>query len=228
MKMVEKSMARKKPKTIWGPVLKAGVSPIGPKPPVRRPNDDDYKWGAGEEADFISFSPIFEPSQNDWATTQDIWNLPPESFDGDSIRRIPRRASLGTMARLSKPLLDEMHSAQLEGWGLASELLPSTLALWHGLKAVHVPHPIYGDSKWPSKEIAQLLGPDSSTQITGRPSGVRNWNQRLDRILFRLSFVFTIPTADDLFRQWMGQKLEPDRKSKNKLVSLPEPLEMYD
>lgn len=219
-------MAKKNPKTIWGPVLKTGVSPVGPKPPVRRPNDDDYKWGVGEEADLISLSPIFEPSQNDWASTQDIWNLPPESFDGHPVRQIPRRASLGTMPRLSKRLLDQMHFTQLKGWGLASELSPSTLALWHGLKAVHVPHPIYGDGKWPSKEISQLLGPGLTSQSTDRSGSIRSWNQRLEHILFRLSFMFTTPTADDLFRHWMGQELEPDQNSQGQIVSLAGNLEV--
>ncbi|KAJ5161152.1 hypothetical protein N7492_006544, partial [Penicillium capsulatum] len=200
MKMVDGSMVGKE--SVWGPVFKEGVTPIGPTPPVSSPDQDDHEWGVGEDADFITFLPIFDPAQTIWVAAEMLWNLPPET---------PRRTAVITMSRLSRPLLDSMHDAQVQnGWGLASEMTAATFALWHGLKAVHVPHPIYVDGHWTSKELARLMNPGPPERINGGPDSFWNWNHVFDHIFYRLSFLFTTQTAEDLYRRWMGYKINPD------------------
>ncbi|KUM64357.1 hypothetical protein ACN42_g2716 [Penicillium freii] len=84
-----------------------------------------------------------------------------------------------------------MHEINRRGIDLASEMTAPTLALWHGLKAVHVPHPVYVDGKWSSKELGRILNPGQPEKINGGDDSVWNWNHRWDHILYRLSYMFT-------------------------------------
>lgn len=229
MKMIDNSIAKKGLRTIWGPISRAGVSPIGPQPPVNRSGDDNYEWGVGEEADFISFSPIFKPSQSGLTPTQDIRKLSRDGSDGNPLKEIPQRASAVTMSRLSKSLLNEMHLAQTQDPALSSEMAPSTVALWHGLKAVHVPHPIYVDGESTPKDPKSFIAsinPFFPTRKTGTAKGIRRWSYLLDHVPFRVAFRLTAPTADTLFRRWMGQTIDTDKDSKGNIVSLPKIFEM--
>lgn len=205
--------------SVWGPVPKEGVTPLGPKPPVARPEEDNFNWGVGEEADFITFLPIFDPAQTIWVATEMMWNLPIET---------PRRTAVITMSRLSNTLLDTMHDAQVQrGWGLASEMTASTFALWHGLKAVHVPHPVYVDGHWTSHELARLMNVGPPEQINGTPESWWNWNHLVDRIFYRISFLFTNQAAEDLFRRWMGYPVNPDEATDGQIVSLSHTLDIW-
>ncbi|KAJ5179264.1 hypothetical protein N7492_002474 [Penicillium capsulatum] len=209
VEMVDHEISEKNAHSVWGPVPKAGVSPIGPQPPVSQPSDDDYEWGVGDEADFLTFLPIFDPTETEWARAKDMWNLPPESTGGDPAKEIPRRGTLGTMSRLSTTLLNQMHHAQLNGWGLASEMTPATFSLWHGLKAVHVPHPIYVDGKWTPNQLAGILNHGSAEKMNAGPDSVWSLNHLVDHVLYRMSYLFTTQTGEDLFRRWMGYKVDP-------------------
>lgn len=209
MNMVDDSMVDRP--SVWGPVYK-GVTPIGPTPPVSDPTEDNYEWGVGEEADLITFLPIFDPTETSWTFPDMMWNL-----DLDT----PRRASVITMSRVSKRLLHEIHEAQTNlGWGVVSEMTTSTFALWHGLKAVHVPHPIYVDGQWTPKELARLMNPGFPEKINGGPDSFWNyWEHALEHIVFRISFMYTTQTAEDMFRRWMGYKAEANQATDGRPVS---------
>ncbi|KAE8153148.1 hypothetical protein BDV25DRAFT_127477 [Aspergillus avenaceus] len=179
--MVNESMRGRE--SIWGPVLEDESEPRGPKPPVKSPQLDDHEWGVGEEADLITFLPIFDPAQTSWTFPNVLFNIPKD---------VPRRASPITMWRVSKTLLDIMHADQaVNGVGLGSEMSAPTWALWHGLKAVHVPHPIYVDGQWTPQEL-------------GRPDSIWNWDHVHDHIMYRTTYMFTTQTAEDLYRRWLG------------------------
>jgi hypothetical protein len=80
-----------------------------------------------------------------------------------------------TMSRLSKRLLDVVHHAQAgQGLGLVSEMSAPSWALYHGLKAVHVPHPIYLDGKWTGKELAGRFNPGAPEKVNGGENSI--WN----------------------------------------------------
>ncbi|KAJ5508875.1 hypothetical protein N7527_011018 [Penicillium freii] len=131
------------------------MTPVGPKPPVRSPEEDKYKWGVGEEADLITFLPIFDTIDTQWTFVDTLWGL-----SGDVLRR----TSPVAIGRVSKKITP-------------------TLALWHGLKAVYVPHPVYVDGKWSSKELGRILNPGQPEKINGGDDSVWNWNHRLRKTL---------------------------------------------
>ena len=62
----------------------------------------------------------------------------------------PRRCAIVTVARLSKRLLNLMHTETYKMRHHAfPEMWPPTVALHHGLKAVYAPHPVYMAHNWP-------------------------------------------------------------------------------
>jgi hypothetical protein len=185
--------------TVWGPIPAQGIQPVGPTPPVRNPEDDDFKWGVGEEADLITFLPIFDPENSKWGFRDIIYNMPQG-------RETPRRTSVITMSRLSRNLLNLMHdSLAIDGQAVVSEMSPATWALTHGLKAVHVPHPLYTDGQWTPKELDKIYNRGPPEKISGTTDTV--WEYSIvNRIMYRISFMYSSQTSEDLFRRWLGYK----------------------
>jgi hypothetical protein len=132
---------------IWQAPEVDGIRPVGPKPPEIQ--DDDYSWGVGEEADYISLGPIFNPNGTLWADREEVWGY----------SDIPRRATVLTQSRCSKRLLDAMHAENLKGNHVSSEMAPQTVALLHGLKAVYAPHPVFLDRVWRPESLGKWFNP---------------------------------------------------------------------
>jgi hypothetical protein len=137
--------------TIWGAPKVASVKPTGPVRPSQDPRDDHYAWGVGEEADFISLAPIFNPIDTTWANRSEIWGYAGEET--------PRRASVGMNSRCSARLLKTMNAENMRGNHLGSEMGPSTVSLLHGLKAVYAPIPMYFDRAWNGSRLDAYLNP---------------------------------------------------------------------
>jgi hypothetical protein len=137
--------------TIWGPPPVPGITPVGTAPPVVDP-EGDYEWGVGEDADYISLSPIFNPVQTTWPARDDVWG-----YAGPMLT--PRRASVGTQSRCSKKLLDVMHAENKKGNHVSSEMAAPTVALLHGLKAVYAPIPIFFDRQWEGEQLNKWFNP---------------------------------------------------------------------
>jgi hypothetical protein len=184
--------------TIWGPVTGSGIRPMGPEPPNPSQENDNFNWGVGEEADFITFLPIFNPKDTTWTYPNKIWNF-------RQGRETPRRSAVITMGRYSRRLLNLIHKDQAtRGLGLASEMTGVSWSLFHGLKAVHVPHPIYADGKWTPQELARIYNRGSPENINGGPDSIWNFDHLYDHITYRLSYMFTTQLAEDLYRRWLG------------------------
>ncbi|KAG5973922.1 hypothetical protein E4U55_000180 [Claviceps digitariae] len=123
----------------WGPVRIPDVEPLGPAPPVRNPQHENFTWGVGEDADVVVSSFCADVLQtpgwvfHDWlvggfARGRDTprWFCPP------AIMRGSRRLFLG------------VHQAQHDrGLGLPSEATLPSWALWHGFKLSYPPQPAY-------------------------------------------------------------------------------------
>lgn len=204
-KMVDQSLAGYESETIWGPVTFDGKTlpqPVGPKPPVASPKNDRYEWGVGEDAELLTFLPIFDPRETEWTFSKLLWNLPVDT---------PRRASPITMWRMSHRLLNQMHLLQAQGKGVVSEMSAPTAALHHGLKAVYVPHPMWVDGQWISKELARIYNPGQPAKINSGPDSIWNWDHKYDQIMYRISFMFTTRLAEDLYRRWLGFPKSPDQ-----------------
>jgi hypothetical protein len=138
--------------SVWGPPSLPFINPIGPKPPVASPKDDNFEWGVGEEADLITVAPIFNPVNSSWIISEDVWGY------NDSDHRskdLPRRATIITQSRVSRRLLHIMHVENLRGNHVASEMTTQTTALLHGLKAVYAPMPVFFDRPWSGLSLAK-------------------------------------------------------------------------
>lgn len=200
IQMINQSLSDRSDRTVWGPIYRTGIRALGPEPPAPGPENDNYNWGVGEEADLITFLPIFNPQDTQWTFPDKIWNF---RYGADT----PRRAAVITMGRYSKRLLDLIHHAQAtKGLGLASEMTGASWALYHGLKAVHAPHPIYADGLWTPQELARIYNRGEPENINGGPDSIWNWNHLYDHIMYRLSYMFTTHAAEDLYRRWLGYR----------------------
>ncbi|KAL4765785.1 DUF3405 domain-containing protein [Aspergillus foveolatus] len=221
IKTTDQSMTGKP--TIWGSAAPSNSwiqTPYGPTPPVARSEDDNYAWGTGEEADLITFLPFFDPTETNWFFSDVLWDFPAGT---------PRRASPVTMGRYSKLLLKAIHDAQTtEDVAIVSEMTAPTFALWHGLKAVHVPHPVYVDGKWASKELDRIVNKGDPERINGGSDSVWNWDHKFDHILYRMSYMFTAQAAEDLYRRWLGYEVDRNQYTDGSIHQDPQGRNWFD
>ncbi|KAH8890730.1 hypothetical protein GQ53DRAFT_721540 [Thozetella sp. PMI_491] len=219
VQMVDKSMVGRETSSVWGPVSAPGVEPVGPQPPTPSPEDDEYQWGIGEEADLITLLPIFDAPRTNWTYPDKIWGVPKD---------LPRRASPVTMWRMSRQLLGVMHEHQNRGMAVVSEMSGPTWALLHGLKAVAVPHPIFVDGLWSAHELAPIMNRGEPERVNGGTDSLWNWDHSWDHILFRMTYMFTTQTAEDLFRRYLGYPADPDQYTDGSLHRDPQNRFWYD
>ncbi|KAH8903683.1 hypothetical protein BR93DRAFT_953031 [Coniochaeta sp. PMI_546] len=220
--MVDRSMKGREETSVWGPVPapNTNIKPIGPAPPLANPRHENYLWGVGEEADLITLLPIFDARETNWTFPNMTWNAPSD---------LPRRASPITMWRMSRQLLAAMHAAAEEGMAVVSEMSAPTFALLHGLKAVAAPHPIYLDGQWTARELAPIVNRGSDpAKINGGSDSLWNWDHKWDHILFRMSYMFTTQTAEDLIRRWLGYEADPNQYTDGSLHRDPQGRFWYD
>ncbi|KAF2151648.1 hypothetical protein K461DRAFT_226833 [Myriangium duriaei CBS 260.36] len=182
-------------KPIWGPEAFPGSEYIQ-APPETQPkvsyDQDNFEWGVGEDADYLSFNPIFDPTRSNWVFRNDI-----TGYDLTKPQP-PTRCAIITVARLSKRLLNIMHE---EVWksrhSMFAEMWPPSVALHYGLKAVYVPHPIYFDRDWDLTYMDQIF--NHPTDIYGSPFG---WGEHN---LLGSSFYYNSGFSGALWRRWLGQ-----------------------
>lgn len=195
-KVVEQEILKDRAGPVWGPVefTNDGIAttPSETTPP-RSYLDDNYEWGVGEEADYISFNPIFDPTKTDWVFRDDV--------DGFSKSHPipPRRVAIITVARLSKRLLDIAHNETYQyRHTMFPEMWPPTIALHHGLKAVFVPHPLYFDRMWPADYMNQIFNYPDEPESSVFGGGEHNQQGS--------SFYYNAKFSGTLWRRWFGYK----------------------
>ncbi|PHH88928.1 hypothetical protein CDD83_6875 [Cordyceps sp. RAO-2017] len=184
--------------TVWGPPDLPFIKPVGPKPPVKSHRDDDYDWGVGEDADFISVGPIFDPVDSQWIIGKHVWGYKDathESLD------LPRRTTIVTQSRVSKRLLDIMHVENMRGNHVASEMTPQTLALLHGFKAVFAPHPVFMDRDWKGAFLNSWFNPGPKGECGGRGSPM-GWGR--ERRYQGTTWYYRAEPPNRLYNNWMG------------------------
>ncbi|KAH9826130.1 Protein of unknown function (DUF3405) [Teratosphaeria destructans] len=188
--------------SVWGPRPYDQEEILGPTPPTSAKRDN-FEWGVGEDADLITFMPIFDPHSTEWAQKDKVWNykvgIRPQFTWTDSLHDadyadVPMKACINSNARLSRRQLHAMHLENLRGRGMASEMFPATVALHHGLKAAFAPHPIWTDRKWEAGgKVARWSEESDSVWLHDREKNFWGWG-----------FYYENAFARALYRRWLG------------------------
>ena len=190
-------------KTVWGPDGPSDMlgSQDDPIPPTTS-EKDKYSWGVGEEADLITFSPLFDPDGTTWFYVEDVTGY-------NTTQGLPsRRAAIGTSSRLSRRLLQTMHrETGLEQHHMFSEMWPASVALHHGLKAVYAPHPVYVDRKWPTAYLAGVMNGGRNGASGGARTSVYGGREHNFK---GTTWFYDAGFSPNLWRRWLGYKVDND------------------
>ncbi|KAK5215676.1 hypothetical protein LTR72_011286 [Exophiala xenobiotica] len=155
--------------------------------------------GVGEDADYISFNPIFDPHGTDWVYRNDV-----SGYD-TNLPIPPRRASIVTASRLSRRLLDRMHQETYLGrHSMASEMFPASMALHHGFKATFVPHPVYFDRDWPPGLADSVFNGGPGGASGGYKESV--FSEVPQHNFQGSTFYYNSGFAGALWRRWLGYR----------------------
>ncbi|EKD12142.1 uncharacterized protein L3040_003348 [Drepanopeziza brunnea f. sp. 'multigermtubi'] len=198
-----KGSERKGDKPIWGPQRPHDSNDWfeierDPKPPTSY-EKDKHTWGVGEDADLITFNPLFDPEGTTWLLEKDITGY--NSSDGLP----PRRAAIVTSSRMSKRLLNTMHrETAFKKHHAFSEMWAATTALHHGYKAVYAPHPVYVDREWPTAYLAGVMNAGRNGATGGSRTSV--FGER-EHNLLGMSWYYNAGFAPNLWRRWLGFKV---------------------
>ena len=188
---------------IWGPVRAEGIEPIGPDPPTESPNQDNYTWGVGEEADLITTAPILDSTGSGFAEFMSAY---PQAGNTPS-----RLANLPIMVRFSKRLLRAMHHGQATvGASMPAARYPASTALHHGLKAVAFPMPIFLDYAKRAKDVENEYNFDMPERENGgdKAGAMHNKMSKIEELGERMSFfsdkVKENGFGDEIYKRWLG------------------------
>ncbi|KAL3420740.1 hypothetical protein PVAG01_07185 [Phlyctema vagabunda] len=190
-------------KPIWGPERPQDPedwfeTENDPKPPTTY-EKDKYVWGVGEEADLISFNPLFDPAGTTWLLATDITGY------NNSEGLPPRRAAIVTSSRMSRRLLTTMHrETAYKKHHAFSEMWAPTAALHHGYKAVYVPHPMYVDREWPTEYLASVMNAGRNGATGGARTSV--FGER-EHNLKGMTWYYNAGFAPNLWKRWLGFKV---------------------
>ena len=156
-----------------------------------------------EQADLITFDPIFDPAQTLWNRRLDV-----SGYD-TSLPIPPRRASIVVAARFSRRLLLTMHNETLQKHSMASEMFPASMCLHHGLKAVYAPHPVYHERDWPGSFAQEIFNGGNKGQSGGYEDSVFGEGPKgNEHALLGTTYYYNARFAAVLWRRWMGYKEE--------------------
>ncbi|GAM82850.1 hypothetical protein ANO11243_008360 [Dothideomycetidae sp. 11243] len=193
-------------KPIWGPLRHQESDHFeiekDPQPPTAYA-EDKYVWGVGEEADFITLNPLFDPDQTGWIVAEDVTGY--NTSEGQP----PRRAAVVTTSRLSRRLLEVMHrETALARHTMFSEMWPATCALHHGLKAVYAPHPVYIDRRWPTSYLAAIFNNGRNGASGGARGSV--FSEDRQHNFLGTTWYYHAGFPGNLWKRWLGYKVDND------------------
>jgi len=201
-------VGRRPEKPVWGP-----MPPTGPGNEIWNTSDDfgppseydadNYEWGVGEEADFITFNPLFDPHLTNWILAEDVTGY--NTTDGFP----PRRTAIITASRLSRRLLETMHrETALKRHTMFSEMWPGSAALHHGYKAVYVPHPVYIDRAWPTSYLAAIFNNGRNGAAGGARTSV--FSDERQHNFLGTTWYYHAGHSPNLWKRWLGYKVDND------------------
>ncbi|GAB1744013.1 hypothetical protein NU219Hw_g1052t1 [Hortaea werneckii] len=195
-------------RSVWGPQPPTGEgdSTADPEKDPQPPTDyekDNYSWGVGEEADFITFNPLFDPHNTNWILAEDVTGYnTTEKFP-------PRRTAIITASRLSRRLLTTMHrETSMKRHTMFSEMWPGSCALHHGYKAVYAPHPVYIDRAWPSSYLAAIFNNGHHGSAGGARTSV--FSDERQHNFLGTTWYYHAGHSPNLWKRWLGYKVDND------------------
>lgn len=204
-----------KEQPIWGPQTpKLEWNDIDlsedPKPPSSF-DKDNFEWGVGEDADFITFNPLFDPDSTGWILAEDVTGY-------DTTGGLPpRRTAIITASRLSKRLLETMHrETAIQKHIMFSEMWPGSCALHHGLKAVYAPHPVYIDRWWPTDYLAAVFNGGKNGASGG--NRMSTFEDRRQRNFLGTTWYYHAQFSERLWKRWLGFKVDDQGGPENELA----------
>lgn len=201
-------------KPIWGPERPHDSQDWfeienDPSPPTGY-DKDKYTWGVGEDADLITFNPLFDPEGTTWLLESDITGY--NTSDGLP----PRRAAIVTSSRMSRRLLVTMHrETAFKKHHAFSEMWAPTTALHHGYKAVYAPHPVYVDREWPTAYLAGVMNAGRNGATGGARTSVFGDKEHN---LLGMSWYYNAGFAPNLWRRWLGFKVNNEGGEEFELI----------
>ena len=211
------SKKEKKPKVdkpIWGPERPKDPedwfeTSNDPKPPTGYERDK-YTWGVGEDADLITFNPLFDPEGTTWFLKDDITGY--NKTEGLP----PRRAAIVTSSRMSRRLLNTMHrETAFKKHHAFSEMWAPTAALHHGYKAVYVPHPMFVDREWPTAYLSSVMNAGRNGATGASRTSV--FGER-EHNLMGMTWYYNAGFAPNLWKRWLGFKVNNEGGEEFELV----------
>jgi hypothetical protein len=203
---VPDTQPQKPEKPIWGPEVPLDYPDIeledSPTPPSSYV-EDKYQWGVGEEADLITFNPLFDPEHTNWILAEDVTGY------NKTRGYPPRRTAINTSGRLSRRLLETMHREQsIHRHTMFTEMWPASCALHHGLKAVYAPHPVFIDRKWPVQYLAAIFNNGRNGASGGARMSVFSDEKQHN---FRgTTWYYDAGFPANLWKRWLGFKVDND------------------
>ena len=201
--------SRRPMKSVWGPLRPSGDPQSGSYAPDNDPippttyEADHYEWGVGEEADFITLNPLFDPHNTNWLLAEDVTGY------NTSNGLPPRRTAIVTASRLSRRLLHTMHQeTTFQRHTMFSEMWPGSVALHHGYKAVYAPHPVYIDRRWPPSYLAAIF----NNGLHGASGGSRTsvFSDERQHNFLGTSWYYHAGFSPNLWKRWLGYRVDGD------------------
>ena len=192
-------------KPIWGPEPPIDDGDIAmdtdPGPPHSY-EADQFEWGVNEEADLITFNPLFDPAATTWLLAEDVTGY------NTSRSLPPRRSAIIASSRLSRRLLMTMHrEVSLKRHTMFTEMWPASCALHHGLKAVYAPHSEYVDRQWPTAYLEATFNAGRNGATGGARTSVFG---ELEHNFRGMTWYYNAGFPEVLWHRWLGMRFNND------------------
>lgn len=159
--------------------------------------------GAGEDADLITLSPLFDPEDSGWYFERDVTGY------NTQLPVPPRRIAIIAAGRVSRHLLDLMHKEMVElKHTMWTEMWAPSIALHYGLKATFAPHPVYYDRDWPITTADRIFNAGKHGSSGGNASSVFG---AFEHNFFGSTWYCNARFAGDLWRAWLGRGSRENR-----------------
>lgn len=180
------------------------AKPVGPTPPASDPLNDDFQWGRGEEADFISMVPCSNVS------SEPRWFGNSYIFGFKLGQQTPRFFCPQAVGRASWKLLNAVHVTQRDlGARIPSEATLPSFAYWHGLKISVPPQPWFIDSPRSAAHMNELFnGGPPRTEWHGFANGTTKWNDTAFDEYYTMhpTWRWASKSPDELMDAWMDHE----------------------